>query len=70
MHEGGMESNWESTFSEDEFTHIPPGARVVPRNPPLLVYPTPWRYQGDHGNQVRERVETRMLFWLSKWLQH
>ena len=44
MHEGGMESNWESTFSDDEFTHIPPGARAVPRDPPLLVYPTPWRF--------------------------
>jgi len=70
MHEGGMESNWESTLSEDEFTHIPPGAREVSEELAIAAVPHSLEvYQGNHGNQVRERVEPRTLPWFSKQLK-
>lgn len=56
---------------EDEFTHIPPGARAVSAQ--LAVWGVPHvleAYEGSHGNHVRERVENRVLPWFSKQLKH
>ena len=57
--------------AEDYFSHIPPGARAVSKQLALSGVPHVLEvYEGDHGNHVRERVETRVLPWFSKQLRH
>lgn len=57
--------------AEDEFSHIPPGARALSAQ--LALYGVPHIievYEGSHGSQVRDRIETRTLPWFSKQLKH
>jgi len=57
--------------AEDDFSHIPPGARAVSTQLALSGVPHVLEvYEGDHGNHVRERIETRVLPWFSKQLRH
>jgi hypothetical protein len=56
---------------EDNFSHIPPGARAVSTQLAILGVPHVLEvYQGDHGNRVRERIEISVLPWFSKQLRH
>jgi S-formylglutathione hydrolase len=57
--------------AEDEFSHIPLGARAVSAQLALSGVPHVLEvYEGSHGNRVRERVEMRALPWFSKQLKH
>ena len=57
--------------AEDEFSHIPPGARALSAQLALSGVPHILEvYEGDHGNHVRQRVEERALPWFSKRLKH
>lgn len=48
--------------AEDEFSHIPPGARAASMQLALLGVPHVLKvFEGAHGNHVLERVEMRML---------
>jgi S-formylglutathione hydrolase len=57
--------------AEDEYNHIPPGARALSAQlansgvPHIIEV-----YEGTHGNHVIRRVEERMLPWFSKQLKH
>lgn len=56
---------------EDEFSHIPGGARAVSAQLALSGVPHILEaYAGNHGDHVRERVETRVLPWFSQQLKH
>jgi S-formylglutathione hydrolase len=57
--------------AEDEYNHIPPGARALSAQlansgvPHIIEV-----YEGTHGNHVIQRVEDRVLPWFSKQLKH
>ncbi len=56
---------------EDEFTHIPPGARATSAQLALLGIPHVLEaYQGTHGSRAVERAETHVLPWFSRQLTH
>lgn len=57
--------------AEDEFIHIPPGARAL--SVQLAISGVPHvleTYDGTHGDHVRDRVEKALLPWFSKQLKH
>jgi len=57
--------------AEDEFSHIPPGARAASMQLALLGVPHVLEvFEGAHGNHVLGRVEMRMLPWFSQQLKH
>ena len=57
--------------AEDDFSHIPLGARAVSEQLALAGVPHLLEvYEGAHGNHVRERLETRVLPWFSRQLRH
>ena len=57
--------------AEDEFSHIPPGARAVSAQLATSGVPhTLETYDGNHGDHVRERIENSVLPWFSKQLTH
>ena len=57
--------------AEDEFSHIPAGARALSAQLATAGIPNTIEvYEGTHGDRVRQRVEERMLPWMSKQLKH
>ena len=57
--------------AEDEFSHIPLGARAVSAQLAISGVPhTLETYDGNHGDHVRERIENSVLPWFSKRLTH
>ena len=57
--------------AEDEFTHIPLGARAASAQLAIAGVPHVLEvYHGNHENRVRERIEKTMLPWFSRQLKH
>ena len=57
--------------AEDEFSHIPVGAREVSTQLARSGIPHVLEtYEGTHGDHVRERIEVSVLPWFSKQLKH
>ena len=57
--------------AEDEFSHIPLGARQVSAELARAGIPNTLEvYEGTHGDRVRQRVEQRLLPWMSQQLKH
>lgn len=56
---------------QDEFSHIPLGARAVSAQLSILGIPhTLEAYSGDHLSRIDDRIAERSLPWLSKQLRH
>ena len=57
--------------AEDGFSHIPLGAQALSQALSAAAVPhTLEVYEGTHGDHVRQRVEQRMLPWMSGMLKH
>ncbi|HEU5452006.1 MAG TPA: alpha/beta hydrolase-fold protein [Terriglobales bacterium] len=57
--------------AEDEFSHIPAGARALSEELAQAGIPNTLEvYEGTHVDHVGQRVEERMLPWMAKQLKH
>lgn len=57
--------------AEDEFSHIPLGAREISAQLATSGVPHAIEtYEGTHGDRIRDRIEDSVLPWFSKQLRH